>query len=292
MKNWASAFDCLRQRSIAEVSSSAGVSTPFAFDASQDESDVTQFIDSIWADLGNDADIIMSLPGRDMNLVRDTLICATKFFHIIESVQNHINRGAMTWAIVETYHAALLGTRLIAALYGVLSYGVKGRTVLLDYRPEFGREQDRKKFKRENKGLEEPIRIFRPQSHQLSQSEAWDLVKRLCNITSSPPEDKASIDDLKSIALAKNSSYRNMILYDSVAWGWLDDFNRSAIDIEVQHSRLEMVDATHTVSVNALVGIFAFVKPRLITLCENCGVLPVSLSPILGRGASPIDLLG
>ena len=198
----------------------------------------------------------------------------------------------MTWAVVDIYHAALLGTRLISALYGVLSYGVQGRTVLIDFRPEFGREQDRKAFRKENKDVEDPVRVLKPQPKQLSQSDAWSLIKRLCNVTSCPPDEQASVDAMKQVANEKNSAFRNMIFYDSVAWSWLDDFSAVAANIVIQHGRLEEAGALHSTTVNALVEVFGFVKPRLIALCGQCGVLPESVSPILARNASPVDLLG
>lgn len=292
MNTWEAAFNCVRLRSVDELIKSIGVDTPFEFDPTQDTSDVADFVEANWEDFGKEHNTIASLPARDMNLVRDTLICATKFFHIVHNVRTHVAGGSMTWAVVDTYHAALLGTRLISALYGVLSYGIQGRTVLIDFRPEFGREDQQKAFRKENKNVEDPVRILRPQPKQLSQSDAWSLINRLCNVTSCPPDEEASVDAMRRVVGEKNSAFRNMIFYDSVAWGWLDDFSATAAEIGMQHQRLEETGASHSTTVNALIEVFSFVKPRLIALCGQCGVQPEAVSPILARDPSPVDLLG
>lgn len=292
LKNWQSAFDRIRRRSPQGICQDLIVESPFAFDVAQDVSEVREFLGENWGGLGDETDYILTLPGRDVNLVRDIFIAAAKFYHIVECVRSHIARGAMTWAIVESYHASLVGARLASALYGILSYGVNGRTVVVDFRPEFGSPDEMKSFTRRFGTVDTPIRILRPITKQLQQSDVWSLIVRLCNITSCPPESEEDVRALRIAAGEKVSAFRNEILYDSVAWCWSDDFGPSVVTEEVKHERLNERGAPQSVTVQTIVQIFRFINPRVINLCESVGFQSTSLSSLVLRKGEAIDLLG
>ena len=92
---------------------------------------------------------------------------------------------------------------------------MKGRTLLVDFRPEFGRVDEVKKFKREHRGINDPIRILRPDKALFEQRDAWSLLGRLCNVTPDFEGELKRIAGLSEISELPLSALRNQILYDS-----------------------------------------------------------------------------
>ncbi|MCZ7927294.1 hypothetical protein [Agrobacterium pusense] len=269
---------------------SVGVETPFSFDPITSKSEVPDFLDDSWESIEGENARILNFPGRDANLVQDTLICATKFYHVLNSVRSHIARGAMTWAFVDAYHAALVSTRLLGALYGVFSYTVRGRTILVDYRPEFGSVDDEKKFLKANRDVKEPTRIMKPVA-QLSQKDSWALCVRLANIT---PEvdgvDWAAVQRMKALAADKVSSFRNGILYDAVAWGKLDDFGAGGTAAEFRKAIVEASAEPHTLTIETLLAMFDLINPCLVSFCQQVGVDPLAVSPLTAKPSSADEI--
>lgn len=208
------------------------VEAPFVFDAPTARSDVPDFLDSEWSGLGQDPDVVFSLPGRDANFARDLLIGLSKFHHVLDCAERARVRGALTWTLVDAYHAAMLGGRVLSSFYGVLSYTIRGRTVLMDYRPELGSADDQKQFARDHRGVDGPVRLLRPAKEKLDQKEAWALLRRLSaiNSTGRGSEDRHLADEISDVTRVALSSVRNRILYDSVYWTWNRDFDASEHD--------------------------------------------------------------
>lgn len=227
MKDWKVAGDHLKRRNVTSIIESLEVETPFNFSRGDVESDVPQFIESAWHELGDAAEKVFSLVGRDINFVRDILISLLKYLHVLHTARQLRFNGALTWSLVDAYHATLLGIRAIAAFHGAVSYNVKGRTVMLDFRPASGAPDDVKKFERDHRSVENPVRFIRPVKDKLEQRDAWYLLLRLCRINNCQNESERSlIDQLEELAPKPISSLRNLILYDSVYWTWFSDFKQ------------------------------------------------------------------
>lgn len=278
MKSWSAAFTEIHHRSAMEVRASVAVEEPFNYDSATNMSEIPDFIEMVWDEVKSETNSIISLPGRDMNFATDLMIAANKFYHVVDSVRSHIKRKAVTWAIVDAYHASLVGTRLVSALYGVLTYTIQGRTVAIDFRPELGRHDYVKKFKKDNKQVTEPIRLLKPSSLQLSQSDSWALCGRLFNITVCPEDEVVEITKLKSLVDKKISAFRNSILYDSVSWLWSEDFSDHKISDNLIKSRIELDDQEYTLTLDALCSIYSFVTPRFNDFCSHIGVLSSKIS--------------
>ena len=190
-------------------------------------SDVPDFLEFNWNNLGSDFETVISLPGRDFNFATDILISLTKYFHVLECARAQLSRGAATWTMVDTYHSAMLGARGLIALYGILCYTVQGRTVLVDFRPELGDADYRSKFSKMYKRIDDPIRVLRPKKLLLEQRDAWGLIVRLVNITkNAESQDEELMKQIADIAETTLSSLRNKVLYDSVYWEWSNDFSK------------------------------------------------------------------
>lgn len=279
---------------MAQVLTAPAVSAPFEFQPSTAQSDVPDFLDANWDRVNSESNTIIDLPGRDINYVTDTLIAAAKFFHVVDCARSQVSRGAMTWAIVDSYHAALIGARLVSAMFGVLSYSVRGRTILVDFRPELGSVDDVKSFRKAAKGLNEPIRILCPQPKYLEQADAWALVVRLCTIAEkdSAPEDVAILEALRATAGEKVSAFRNAMLYDSISWEWPDDLSGTAASQKRKLERLKDDAGAQSLTLRALSEMFAIGKAGIQKLGAEVGFNPNVLSPSFARSKDPASLLG
>lgn len=223
MRDWASAGDRIRRRSALAVIRSLEVQTPFHFDPQSSESEVPDFLEQAWDGL-TPHDHVADLPGRDVNFARDMLITVTKFYHVSHCTDQRLASGALTWSLVDAYHAAFLGARAIAAMYGILTYTVRRRTILIDFRPELGTVDEARKFRREHRAFDEPIRILRPTKHLLDQGEAWKLLTRLAAITNDIEDERKFASELADLSKAPSNQLRNKLMYDSVYWTWPADF--------------------------------------------------------------------
>jgi hypothetical protein len=292
---WDGAFRNIRRRSVDDVLSSLEVSHPFNFDIVNDESDVPPYLEDNWEYISGDPSGLLPLPGRDLNFVRDILISSAKFFHVVGCARAQMTRGATTWAIVDAYHASLIGARLIAALFGVLSYGAKRRTVLVDYRPELGAPDDRRAFRREAKGLLQPVRVLCPQPKFLQQTDVWALVARVCAISkldTEDPVDSRLLAELGRLVGEPISAFRNTMIYDSVAWAWTDDLTPTPAGPALQQARLIDTEGAHALTLDVLSIIFEFCKRHISRMGSSIGFDPSPLSPMFSLGESPDTLLG
>lgn len=291
MSKWDSSFQQLRRRCAADVYADMEITAPFLFDVKGQASDLPSYIESQWDELGHIDNSIIDLPGRDMNMVRDMLMAASRFYHVIDCVRAQVRRGAMTWAMVDAYHATLVGAKAMLALYGVFAYGVRGRTVLVDFRPELGSVDDAKKFRKANKSVEQPIRVLIPKVKYLEQQDAWALVCRLCNITPSSSEDANIVGRIKDAASSPLSALRNQTLYDSVAWQWPSDLASPRMDVP---SRLILIGAENeaqSLSLEALSTLFEFVTEHIRRLGEAIDYDPEKLSRNFLRSGTAAGLL-
>lgn len=290
MKDWASAGDKIRRRSFPHLIESLKIETPFAFDPENSFSEVPDFIETNWDSIKDSSDTIISLPGRDVNFTRDCLISIYKFFHVLECARSQFERGALTWMMVDAYHASLLGARSLCALFGVLSYSVKGRTILIDFRPEFGSVDDMKRFRKEYHRADNPIRVLQPAARLLEQKDVWTILKRICNVCERLDGMTDALDKLSATAAKPLSQIRNQVLYDSVFWQWRADFSsttksRSVLAQSVASTgeKVEMVD----LCVCSITEIFETTRFLTDKFCGAIGVVPGSLGPLASLKASP-----
>lgn len=227
MRDWSAAGDRIRRRSALAVVRSLEVQTPFDFDPTSSASEIPDFLEQVWDGLTLH-DHVADLPGRDVNFARDLLIAVTKFYQVSKCTEQRLASGALTWSLVDAYHAAFLGARAIAAMYGILTYTVRRRTILVDFRPELGSPDEAKRFRREHRGFDEPIRILRPTKALLDQSEAWKLLTRLAAITTDFEDERRFASDLSNLSKSPPNQLRNLLMYDSVYWTWPVDFGMVA----------------------------------------------------------------
>lgn len=281
MKDWKSASNSIRQRSSKQIAESLTVEAPFTFNPVMTPSDTPAFLEANWESLGGAHHHIISMPGRDINLATDILITICKFWHVVESARVNHSRGALTWTVVDAYHACLLGARAVCALHGVLSYSLRGRSILIDFRPEFGRVDEMRTFNRNYRSIDDPIGILMPSSRQLEQKDSWGLLKRICDMVPSSDPYKAELSVIAGFAKLPLSQTRNTILYDSVAWVWRQDF-RLASDNIIYENAIRKCDSVIDNTIEALDILFCISQRMALDLTSSIGLNLIDCSAMGG----------
>lgn len=224
MNSWEAAGNKVSRRSFAELADGLDVIPPFSFSFQDAISEVPDFLSDAIRERGAPCQSAVEFPGRDVALARDVFTCASKFLHVLQCCRAHALRGAVTWAVVDSYHAAFLGMRTLCGLLGVVPYAVDDRTIIVDFRPELGSPQDIHRFRSDFGRLTSPIRILAPTPKQMEQRHFWMLAGRLLRLARAASDaDADTLDALEAAAKSSPGAFRNEVLYSPLAWRWRDD---------------------------------------------------------------------
>lgn len=226
MNKWSSAFDKLRERNWQEICSQFEISTPFIFDSSKYDTDVGEIVEDVSGDDFKEGSYVVELPGRDLILAQEALFYVAKFSHVLDCARKLAERGAVTWSSSDAHHASILGARAIVALFGVLPCRLGDRNVILDFRPELGRIDYRRKFRRANRDKQNPVLVLIPREKLLEQRHVWLLLNRILRVCEfSEGEMAATADSLAAIKTGSHKPNRNKLLYAPNYWTWKRDLS-------------------------------------------------------------------
>jgi hypothetical protein len=166
-----------------------------------------------------------SLPGKRASFAADAMSTLSKFYHVLGCSRLLMSSGAMTWSVSDGYHTSMLGARAILASFGILPYSFPGRTVLVDFFPEYGTKDQRRAFQKATKGIGEPVRLMTPASSPLlEQKELWKFIERLSNVADlTSPTELRLFPQITELLKERPWATRNKSLYDAVEWIWPDD---------------------------------------------------------------------
>lgn len=292
MNNWEASFDKISRRGYSDVLESLDVQPPFSFSFLNAESDLPDFLESLIRERGIPCQDALEFPGRDVALARDSLICAAKFFHVLQACRAHASRGAVTWAVVDSYHAVFMGVRALCALLGVIPYSIGERTVIVDFRPELGSPQDSIKFRKSFGRFESPIRILAPNTKHLEQKHFWKLSERMLkHAISASDDDLTELKYLEAWSTSSPGAFRNQILYDPMAWRWRDDVSLlSCTCAKVDAVLAKLVDVAEPMK--ALDLVHTELLKRLGSLAGRIGLPLEALPPAHLASPSPHVLVG
>lgn len=231
MKYWHSAFDQARRRSFDSLLGGLplGVVRPFNFSAFVDlEAFLGDTVDPQAAPISN---VVISLPGREQTYIDNACVATAKFIHLIDCVRSDFQRGALTWSVVETHHAALFGIRCLAALFGLTIHRVHGRTMLVDVWPEYGTVDYQGKFQKRHRSTTDPVRLMIPEEDKLlEQKHTWTLLHRVLNIAHAETKTEADLlQEVQTFAEIVESKVRNEVMYYSCLWPDYNDLNLARI---------------------------------------------------------------
>ena len=222
MDRWTGAFKQIRVRNFADLLETAPSQAEFTFDG--DSSLLKEFVAQAWLE-DKVANLILNFPERSLEYVRAFLAGYSKFEHVLDCSRCMFARGALTWGLVDAYHASIVGARSISAALGVCIFNLGGRTVLVDLFPDRGSVDHAKQFRKDNKGVEYPIRVLAPTKDKvLEQAKVWALIERLFDLRSfATSEEEVLQISLKDLLKTKPWTDRHEILYDLCSWRWPSD---------------------------------------------------------------------
>lgn len=285
MNSWEAAFSKVSRRSLFEVIDELDVEPPFDFSFIDANSDLPGLIEDELSTQSPPFERVIELPGRDVALANDALVCLTKFLHVLQSGRANARRGAITWSIVDAYHASLLGARALCAFMGMIPYSVRGRTALVDYRPEIGTPQDRKKFRKQYGRPDSPIAVLVPKPAQLKQADLWKLLKR--NLQFAKLEEaRKEFDEITAVIDASGGSLRNAVLYDALAWTRKED-SSTLREPFLCVADINTILAEHPGATALFDSIFALVQDCALRFRSKVTLVPDALPASITLAAEP-----
>lgn len=265
MNRWEAALTRVSRRSISEAVETLAVEPPFAFNFAEAVSEMPGLIAEQVEDKQPPHEIIIDLPDRDVTLATDMLVCITKFLHVVQCCRANARRGALTWGIVDAYHAAILGARAVGATMGVIPYVVSGRSFLVDFRPEVGTPQDRIKFRKTYGRHESPILVLSPRPAHFEQNDQWKLLIRLLRFAAQNYADPARLQVLIDAADRFPGEVRNLVVYDSLKWIWRGDSSSLSQETLSSAAIAELL-AENPCGTDLLDGLYSLLQDQFNTL--------------------------
>jgi hypothetical protein len=183
--------------------------------------------------------MVIEFPGKRASFAADAMSAFSKFYHVMGCSRLLMSSGAMTWSISDGYHTSMLGGRAVLASFGVLPYSFPGRTVLVDFFPEYGSKDQRNAFKKATKDITEPVRLLAPiSSPLLEQKELWRVVERIGNVAELDADEQGLFLQIVDLLKERPWTTRNQSLYDSVAWIWPSDIAMPSVPAPQQTTML------------------------------------------------------
>ena len=228
MERWTGAFKEIRRRNFDELCAKIRDKVPYDFENSDEQ--IRDFLEETWA-LEKTANAVYSFPGKEAEYIRCFLTAYSKFEHVLDCSRSLFERGSLTWALVDAYHASIIGARAILAALGICIFTIGRRTVVVDMFPEFGTVDQRRKFGKEHKGVDGPVRVMAPSRDQvLDQGNIWNLVRRLVSLKSFASNEEEGLQlAMVDLLDTKPWSDRHEVMYDLSAWRWRGDIGLSPL---------------------------------------------------------------
>jgi hypothetical protein len=173
--------------------------------------------------------------GGQVAAFHDAAVALIKCAYVLRSVGNCLLGGQPTWASVDAYHFSLLGCRALLAFLGIHIVHLRDTRCILDVFPQGNLEQTKKKFKKNNPGLQNPARlIYRSQGGLIEQRSMWAILVRVLNVAKLPTELEKSVNVIKELGTGFGRS-RNDMLYGNAHWLYDEDFLQPSVSVEIQH---------------------------------------------------------
>ncbi|MBB3996139.1 hypothetical protein GGR95_003807 [Sulfitobacter undariae] len=230
MKTWDAASSKIKKRKVI-VWQELSVQTPFEYDPSDPDAYFSSFLEE---NAPEAADIVLDRVDRDRLWAAEIVVTTQKFLHVLRLTEGRAREGHVTWASTDAHHALLLGVRCFLATLGVGICQGRNRAHLVDFRPEKGRPQDEKAFKKQHRNVVNPLRVLTPTPKNIDQRQIFELFNRMLRVAVHEDSSKILVENLERLKLGAHKSERNRLLYQSSYWHWLEDLNWPAIEFEVR----------------------------------------------------------
>lgn len=238
MKTWDAASSKIRKRNV-NIWRELSITVPFEYDPSDPDAYFSSFLEENPPD---SADLVLDRVDRDRLWAAEIVVSAQKFLHVLRLTVGRAKEGHVTWASTDAHHALLLGARCFLATLGVGICQGKNRAHIVDFRPEKGRPQEEKTFRKTHKGVINPLRVFTPNPKNIEQKKIFELFNRMLRIVDHEPLSESVVEQLALLKLGTHRSERNRLLYHGTHWHWLDDLTWPTIELAVQQERLKGSD--------------------------------------------------
>lgn len=168
--------------------------------------------------------LVVNLPERITLAFFDAAFAVAKAVHARRAADESIRAGMISWGCVDAYHSSLLSIKAVLALFGLSICNLKGRSFLVDIFPEFGTQQQSKDFRKQNRGVADPVAII-GNGKRIEQRHIWTIFNRLLNLPGFPEAADQCVADLQQFKYGAFHSARHNIIYESRSWPIVGDIS-------------------------------------------------------------------
>lgn len=287
MISWDASYKKIPHRRV-DVWRELTVQSPFTVSLSDPDLSIAASLEENPPDL---ADNVLDRPDRDALWIGEIAIAAAKYLHVLRLTRSRAQSGAVTWSSTDAHHLTLLAIRAWLATLGIAVCSVKPRTYLVDFRPELGPPQIRKKFKKNHSLAKEPVRIFAPQKKQLEQKELFALFNRALRTVDFDLTQEDRVNWLKAANIGSHSPARNSLLYRTDFWIWHDDLLSDFIPIEISKHATNEIDELADFELAARTGEMVLETLSQIVATFDLGVEILDPIEVSGTNSHPLSFI-
>jgi hypothetical protein len=224
-QSWEAVIKDIRARNPIDIYHTINFSDEFEVDPSAPKVQLADSIENTFmSEILLHGEKVFEFTERDGAFVEQCIISLNKFVNVLNSAKKLAANGFLTWALVDAYHAILLGGRSIAAFYGILPLTIGKKSILVDLRPELGLKEQQRLFNKQYRVGRGWVKAYSIKGAEFGQKETWTLTKRLAATTPDDVRCKVQLESLNEIVKRQFDNVRNQLLYDASYWLELKEF--------------------------------------------------------------------
>jgi hypothetical protein len=222
---------------------------------------------------------VISMSGREVSALHDTAESALRGVYILAITKTCLAAGQPSWASLDAYHCSLVFCRAILGLLGIYFVRIGDTNCAVDIFPEGGDASLQRKFHRQFRDIEHPIRLFyRKKGSLIEQAGMWALLVRTLRMASLP----TSLDQEKAAILSIKDGFgraRNDILYTNHEWPFSPDLLHPVTFLNLRDDLTELTDVK---------TLFSEKRDGNFALCRTMVNLAIGLINDVGLDAESI----
>lgn len=234
----------VRERQWSNVIGLLPLTPPYSVNVTDHSVSAESWIENYIDDVGHGGHTIISLPGGFQSYIHDSMLQYMKAEHVSMTALNAYSAGRATWSLVDVHHASLLHAKAIAAFFGLHVASFRKKSYIIDYFPQFGSKDHKRRFAKDYADYVEPVRLMKWTSDQVQQKDIWSIFARIAEICSFPDSRNSLLQFLRERKLGAHSPERNRVLYELAHWTFMDDLVQPSSNMNFVRTLKTDLDAT------------------------------------------------
>lgn len=234
----------VRERQWSALLASLPLAPPYQVDVSDASLCAETWLENYVDAIGDAGHEVISLPGGFQSYIHDSMLLYMKAEHVSLVAISAFAEGRSTWSLVDVHHASLLHAKAITAFFGVHITSYRKKSYLVDYFPQYGSKDHRRKFAKDYSDHVDPVRLMKWTSDQVQQKDIWGILTRILTVCAFPDSRNSGLQFLRESKLGTHSPERNRILYELCHWTFIDDLVRPSSSLNFVRELKSNLDAS------------------------------------------------